>query len=311
MAETRREFMRKAAGALLGAVAASSAPAFGEERKHDMEKKDAARTIRMPANYYEQFDADYSLKTPAQGYGGWKKAEIDVAPDHTAVVVMHAWDCGTRAQYPGWYRSVEYIPRANEICRTVFPKLLSAVRQSGCKLFHVVGGNYYKQYPGYKRAVEIAGPEPKPLEQAPSDPAIERLRKFKADLGSHNRADIQRGFKNVDFAPEAKPQGNEGIAENDHQLFALCKEAKVNHLVYAGFAINWCLLLSPGGMADMQQRGVMCSAIRQAVTAVENKESAAEERCKELALWRIAVGFGFVFDVDDFIAALKKERWGR
>ncbi|MBU4200098.1 MAG: hypothetical protein KKE37_01900 [Verrucomicrobia bacterium] len=308
MAETRREFMRKVAGTLIAVTASSAKCARNGERIPAMEKKDAPRAIRLPAGYYEQFDADYSLKTPAEGYGGWKKAEIDVSPDHTAVVVMHAWDCGTREQYPGWYRSVEYIPRANEICRTVFPKLLSAVRQSGCKLFHVVGGgNYYKQYPGYKRTVELAGPEPKPLEQALSDPAIERLRKFKADLGSHNRADTQRGFKNVDFAQEAKPQGNEGIAENDHQLFALCKEAKVNHLVYAGFAINWCLLLSPGGMAGMQKRGVMCSAIRQAVTAVENKESARDERSKELALWGIAVGFGFVFDVDDFIRALKNE----
>ena len=45
--------------------------------------------------------------------------------------------------------------------------------------------------------------------------------------------------------------------------------------------------------------------IRQATTAVENKASAAGEWCKELALWRVALAFGFVYDVDDFIAALK------
>ncbi len=48
----------------------------------------------------------------------------------------------------------------------------------------------------------------------------------------------------------------------------------------------------------------MCSALRQAVTAVENKETVRGELCKHIALWRVALAFGFVFDVDDFVAAL-------
>ncbi|MBI4530051.1 MAG: hypothetical protein HY709_00890, partial [Candidatus Latescibacteria bacterium] len=83
-----------------------------------------------------------------------------------------------------------------------------------------------------------------------------------------------------------------------------CKRDGINHLIYAGFAINWCLLLSPGGMADMQKRGVMCSTFRQAVTAVENKETARKELNKEAALWRVALAFGFVFDVGEFLAVL-------
>ena len=55
----------------------------------------------------------------------------------------------------------------------------------------------------------------------------------------------------------------------------------------------------------MSRRGVMCSAFRQAVTAVENKETARQELNKELALWRVALAFGFVFDVDDFVDGLK------
>jgi len=268
-------------------------------------------TFRVMANYYQQFDADYSLDVPAEGYGGWKRAEIQISAEHTAVVVMHAWDCGTPQEYPGWWRAEDYFPRADEICRTVFPALLSAVRASPLPLFHVVGGgsSYYREYPGYKKSVELAGPQPPVPERIAQDEVLERLQQFRRDYGfvdAHNRADCERGWRNVDFAPEARPTGDEGIAENAHQLFALCKDAGVNHLIYAGFAINWCLLLSPGGMADMQSRGLMCSALRQATTAVENKETARHELCKEIALWRVAVGFGFVFDVDDFIAALPR-----
>ena len=267
--------------------------------------------IRLPANYYQQFDADFSIEVPGEGYTGWQKAEIELSAERTAVVVMHAWDCGTREEYPGWHRAVEYIPRANEICRTVFPNLLSAVRNSGLPLFHVVGGgNYYQELDGYKKAVELAGPAPENPPGIESDPALDRLREFKEEnvfVGPRNRPDVSRGFEKLDFKEEARPLDGEGVAENAHQLFALCKDAGVNHLIYAGFAINWCLLLSPGGMADMSKRGVMCSALRQAVTAVENKETARVELCKEIALWRVALAFGFVFDVDDLVKALRGE----
>lgn len=263
--------------------------------------------MRVRAHYYQQFDADYSLDVPAEGYGGWQEAEIEIAPEHTAVVVMHAWDCGTREEYPGWFRAIEYIPRADAICRTVFPKLLGAVRRSGFRLFHVVGGGrYYADLPGYRRAVELAGQTPS-LQQARPDPVLERLHEFRArhvSVGPHNVDDIRRGFQRIDFAEQARPLADEGVAENAEQLFALCQDAGVNHLIYAGFAINWCLLMSPGGMVDMSRRGFLCSAFRDAVTAVENRESARSEGHKEEALWRVALAFGFVFDTDDFIRAL-------
>lgn len=84
--------------------------------------------------------AGAGLEVPAGGYGGWKSAELPLEPEHTAPEVMHAWDCGTRGQYPGWHRAVEYLPRARAICRDVFPGLLEAVRRSPLRVFHVVGG---------------------------------------------------------------------------------------------------------------------------------------------------------------------------
>jgi len=262
--------------------------------------------VRVPAWYYRQCDADFSADVPAEGYGGWTSAEIEISLAHTAVVVMHAWDCGTRGEYPGWHRVVEYIPRAAEIARTVFPRLLAGVRGSPLRLFHVVGGgDYYRQYPGYRHAVEIAPPEPA-VERIAADPVLERLERLRAEGrdGAHNVEDIRRGRSRLDFAPEARPRTEEGIADSAAQLFALCKEAGVNHLLYAGFAIDWCLLMSAGGMLDMARRGLLCSAFRQAVTAVENRETARRELCKEIGLWRVAMAFGFVLDVDPFLAAL-------
>jgi hypothetical protein len=158
-------------------------------------------------------------------------------------------------------------------------------------------------------ARDLAGDSPPPPEPIKTDPCLDRLRRFRAEnvfVGARNAADAKAGSARVDFAPQARPRDDEGVAEDSRQIFALCKHFGVNHLVYAGFAINWCLLMSPGGMLEMSRHGIMCSALRQAVTAVENKETARHELAKELGLWRVAVAFGFVFDVDDFISALAR-----
>ena len=297
---TRREFLKQTAGLLVaGTGIGVAAGCRGRNMPTDK--------IKLPASYYQQFDADFKLDVPGEGYQGWNLGDIEISRKHTALVVMHAWDMGTRAEYPGWHRAVEYIPRADKICRTVFPKLLSAVRESDFKLFHVVGGgDYYRDLAGYKRAVKLTGEEPPALEQTKPDPVLQALNEFRAKhvfVGKHNEADVNRGFEHVGFPPEARPLGDEGIAENAHQLHALCRDSGVNHLIYAGFAINWCLLASSGGMLDMSRRGYMCSAVRDATTAVENRESARTESHKEEALWRVALAYGFVFDADSLIKA--------
>jgi hypothetical protein len=265
--------------------------------------------MRLRAQYYQQFDADFDLEVPAEAYGGWHAEELELAPEHTALVVMHAWDCGTREAYPGWHRCVEYIPRAEHICAEVLPPLLAAVRESPLRLYHVVGWDpYYKHLPGYKRAAELAGPPPPEPPRPASDPTHEALQRFRTDRvfpGAHNVPDIERGVACLDFMPQVRPLDHEGVAEDAHQLGALCHADGVNHLIYTGFAINWCVLASPGGMVDMNRRGIMCSAIREGTAAVENKETARGELAKEIALWRVSVMFGFVFGAADFLAAVR------
>lgn len=267
--------------------------------------------MRLRARYYQQFDADHSLDVPAEAYGGWKSAEVDLSSEHTALAIMHAWDTGSPETFPGWWRAVEYLPRADAILRNVFPRLLEATRRAGLRIFHVVGGgSYYRHLADYTDTVAIAGPHPDPPEAIEPDETLEALRRFRAEhvfVGRHNEADVARGAAALDFANEARPAPGEMIAENGHQLFALCRTFGVNHLVYAGFAVNWCLLLSPGGMAEMARHGILCSVLADATTAVENRETARRQLAKEIALWRVALAFGFVFETSDFIKALGEE----
>jgi hypothetical protein len=58
--------------------------------------------INVPTCYYEQFDADYNLEVPAEGYGGWEKILLPLNLEKTALVVMHAWDCGIVGRQSGY-----------------------------------------------------------------------------------------------------------------------------------------------------------------------------------------------------------------
>ena len=176
-------------------------------------------------------------------------------------------------------------------------------------VLHVVGGgDYYRHLPEYQHAMGLAGAEPEFTGDAPHSEANIRFRALKAQYGSpgaHNRDAMAAEGYRADFAPQAVPLPGEGIADNGAQLNALCRERGVSHLVYIGFAINWCLLTSAGGLRDMARRWYFCSTIRDATTAVENRESARTEAHKEEALWRVSTGYGFVFDAKPFIAALR------
>ncbi|NMB95139.1 MAG: hypothetical protein GYA02_00765, partial [Clostridiaceae bacterium] len=231
----------------------------------------------VPTWYYQQFDADYSLDYPGEGYGGWKKADLPINPDKTAIILMHAWDTGTMEEYPGWYRAVEYLPRAKYICDNILPGFLKKVRSSNIKLFHVASSNQIlADYPGYIKTLKICSGDKTRYEQIDIDETIKKLRLFRNDnifVGSHNKEDVAEGQRCLDFYPTARPMDSEEIVCTSEQLFKLCKYYNIKHLIYTGFAINMCLTVSQGGFVDMSRHGIMCSAIRQLVTAVENKES--------------------------------------
>lgn len=268
------------------------------------------KQLELPAWIYQQFGADFSRKVPHETYGGWKEVPVILPLARTALVSMHVWEFPPRDQVPGLYSSHPYLPGAERIVREVFPRLLAAARGAGLPVIHVVGGNdYYSDLPGYQQAVELAGPEPAlPAGAAPDPEGVGKLRELIRDQGypgADNLADLKRAHDAVRIPDAASPVGGEYVVAATHQFNAVCRKMGVSHLVYMGFNTNWCLLMSPCGMLDMQRLGYMCSLIRQATNAVESKESAPGEKNKEEALWRTAVGFGLVFDDTPFAEVLE------
>ena len=106
------------------------------------------KILRLPAHYYRQHDADVGADIPGRGFSGWTTRILDVPFEKTALVSMHAWNpglvdeipAGPDSPYVGWFRVVEYLPRAMEISEKIFPPLLGAARKAGLTVMHVASG---------------------------------------------------------------------------------------------------------------------------------------------------------------------------
>ena len=62
--------------------------------------------------------------------------------------------------------------------------------------------------------------------------------------------------------------------------------------------------MSPVGMVDLSRHALLLFVLDYAVTAVENRETAREQREQAQALWRVSLEWGFVFNSVDFMRAL-------
>jgi hypothetical protein len=278
----------------------------------------ARKILRLKGAYYRHNPVDFSKgELGALGMRGWgETVDVDAPVSETALVSMHAENIGLIPEIPyadrgplaGYMRWLEYEGRKMDIVRTVYPRILAATRRAGLAVVHVAMGDYGRKYPGFAKALKLAGPEPRT--STPKAPGAARVRppddrKGKLIFGEHyndnrDEAHFDRYF---DFAEPAKPAGDEFVVETSHQLSCVLNSLGAWNLIYTGFAINWCLWFSGGGMVDMSRLGYRCSCIREAVTAVENRESVRGEQHKEEAMWRTSLMFGYIFSADDFIAA--------
>jgi len=241
-------------------------------------------TFSCPVSTYQQF-------TPTAA-DGWRKEALTFSREHTAVVVMHATTPPPADAIAGWHRAVPYLAKASNVLREVFPALMRAVRNADLPVFHV---------PGMAAA---------PPHQVATDPTWETLQAYRADHvfpGAANQNDVVAGRSQRELSGVAAPLPGEGVAETSAALHDLASARRINHLIYLGFALNWCLLMSPGGMVEMKRHGYLCSTVQDAVVTVEPSAQPDGDREMQSALWRVAVEFGFVFASPDLITALDSQ----
>jgi len=289
----RRNFLEK----ILFAVASLfTSNLFAKEKRmtetiiKDNSMNDQKRILKLKGEYYRHYPFDFSKgKIGAAGFKGWGESiDIEVPAVETALIAMHIWNIGFNPSLPfscegkagPVMEMLEWASRSILIIKTEIPPILKAARDANIQVIHVASDEHYaKKYLGYKRTLDIAGQEPSGLQKAPRHDEIKPPDDIKDNLlfGEKFRASLKCYTPNFDFPNLAKPSDSEYVAFTTHQLNEVLRKHGIWNLIYIGFAINWCLWFSPCGMVDMSRLGYRCSCIKEAVTAVESKESAVGE----------------------------------
>lgn len=232
---------------------------------------------------------------------------------------MHLPDTGLRPEVP-WRKdsprpdllgTAEWVPRTMEMVTKRLPPLVEAARGAGLQIVHVTMGNWYaKEFPQRKKCAAEVGIAPAPELQPLSDEVA----------GTWHADRMKRAFqvppmpKGADpkvpdtlFVPGLEPKDNDLVCSETWELHRLAQARGIVHLIYTGWALNWCLWFSPCGMSDMERLRYRISAVRGACVAIENAESAEREGNLEYAYWHTAAMFGYILYLEEFITALRRK----
>ena len=93
------------------------------------------------------------------------------------------------------------------------------------------------------------------------------------------------------------------VVGTGQQLHDLCQERGILHLLFAGFATNWCILGRDYGIRAMRGRGYNTILVRDATEGVEFPDTLTARWATELAVREVEQVHGFSTSMADFYAA--------
>ena len=270
------------------------------------------KRITVPWHFYRQYPADFTAGAQAaRGFHGWTSEVRELDLSRTALLLMHLPDAGLTPDTqwgpdcprPDLLGTVEWVPRTVDLCTRRLPPLVTAARQAGLQVVHVNFCVDDWQKECFARSLAEAGaPPPRDTDQAVAGPEGEN--RHTQDVFQLTKRPPGSPDHVISFPDELRIHGNDLMVKESWMLHRLMKNRGINHLIYTGWALNWCLWFSYGGMSDMSRKGYRCSAVRGGCVAIENKESAATEGNLEYAYWQTSAMFGYLFDLAELTAAL-------
>ena len=92
------------------------------------------------------------------------------------------------------------------------------------------------------------------------------------------------------------------VIATGQQLHALLEERRILHLIFAGFATNWCVLGRDYGIRSMSRYGYNMVLLRDATTGVEFPDTYDNLFTTEIAIREVEQQYGFSASNADFFA---------
>ena len=211
--------------------------------------------------------------------------------EQTALVLVDMWDN---------HFIESWLERAVQITKEKVAPALEAARAAGLTIVHAPSPPVAEQFEQLKRHVP---PVPSPPPAWPPDNFRSRQGEYAAFRGPRVQPPGIPNLDRLGMSPHIDVQDGEFVVATGEQLHALLAERGILHLVYAGFATNWCILNRDYGMRAMAGRGYNMILLREATAGVEFPDTVAKGLATEMAVREVEQQLGFSAANADFLAA--------
>ena len=257
--------------------------------------------IEIPVRYYRLW-TDLDVDCIEENFH-YVESTFVLPTDQMALVMVDVWDIH-------YIRSHEEL--SGQITRERIAPLAETYREVGVTVIHAPSPPIAAKFPQW---VRYAGDTEFGLRsgggQAPDWPPPEfrqRTGKYaqyakqqepRSDEWSKKYADQRR------VVPEIEPQPDDFVVATGEQLHRLCRDRKILHLLYVGFAANMCVLYRDYGTRATGERGYNIILLRDCTQAIEAHHTFADQGLTKASVLAIEMLVGASSTSDTVIAACR------
>ena len=225
-----------------------------------------------------------------------REIQMELPLEQTALILVDLWNI---------HFIQSWLERAQKVTVEAVSPVIEAARAIGLTVVHAPSPPVARQYEQLKRHT----PPPEGSDQS-WPPREFRCRQgdyavFKGprdqppSIGIHwNPIECQ-----LAITPAVRVLDDECVVATGNQLQHFLQERHILHLIYAGFATNWCILGRDYGMRAMANLGYNQILLRDATTGVEFPDTLETLFTTELSIREVEQQIGFTAANPDFLAA--------
>ena len=226
--------------------------------------------------------------------------------EQTALVLVDLWD---RHHIESW------LERAAAMTKDIIAPLIEKARETGLTIIFAPSPSvidaHRAKYRVYHGRDSTQPPAPAPT--WPPEEFLGRQGQYEIFRDPRHQPPGIQGFweskgQGLDMSPLVKIRDGDFVVATGQQMHDLCEERRILHLLYVGFATNWCILGRDYGVGLMRGRGYNTIILRDATEGVEFPDTLEKRWATELAIREVEQRHGFSASNVDFYAACDEVR---
>ena len=227
-----------------------------------------------------------------------REIPMPIPVSETALVLVDIWNT---------HFIESWRERAEQVTTAAIGPALEAARQAGLTIIHAPSMRVAQQYHQDQRYQSASDGLPASAPEWPPEAFRSRTGPYAVYRNPRNQAPVRppHWAAQLEMSPYIEVQDGEAVVATGDELHALLQDRRALHLIYVGFATNWCVLAKDYGIRAMNERGYNTILLRDATMGVEFPDTLDALQATEIAVREVEQQHGFSASNRDFLAACR------